>query len=132
MRKLLSNQLFTWLLCITLLFKVIVPVGFMPDFDNLQRGLVQIKVCTGFGPQNVWVDQKQSNPPSSDSGHKTEKSGGVDCPFAGMHASSLAVAELILALLLVWQQIRYGINYKTYAAIALTAAWPRGPPSHLA
>jgi hypothetical protein len=133
MRKLMSNGLLIWLLCFTLLFKVVVPVGFMPDLRALQHGIYKIKICSSFGSQNIFVDQNQ-NPVDGDhqnTDHKSEKAGPI-CPFAGLQAAGLPLAFLLLTLPLFWRQVRYITRAEAVQSIGLISAWPRGPPLHLA
>ena len=81
------------------------------------------------------VDESQQ--PSGDishgGSHKTEKPSNDYCPFAGMHASALALTSIFLAaLLLVWRRLRFVPTYGAFQSAALAAAWPRGPPLILA
>jgi hypothetical protein len=129
----MSNQLFTWLLCLTLLFKVMVPVGFMPDLGALQHGIYKIKICSSFGTQNIFVDQTQK-PVDGDHQNKDHKAEKADstCPFAGLQTTGLPLAFLLLTLTLFWLQFRYVLRGKDLLAIGITSSWPRGPPLQLA
>lgn len=135
MRRLVSNRLFAAFLCLTLMFKVLVPVGFMPDFEAMRQGIYKVTICSGMAHHAMLDDESQQ--PSGDmshgGGHKTEKPGNDYCPFAGMHASALALTSIFLAvLLLVWRRLRFAPTCGAFQPKTLPAAWPRGPPLILA
>ena len=135
MRRLITNRLFTAFLCLALLFKVLVPVGFMPDFNALRHGVYKITICTGTGHQSILVDQNQKmvDGQTQKNDHRSDKFGNDYCPYAGMHASALPLVAILLAtLLLVWRRLRFVPTYGTIQSMAHGAAWPRGPPLHLA
>jgi hypothetical protein len=133
MRTLATNRYLAFLLCIALLFKVIVPTGFMPDMDALQHGIYKIKICTGYGAKEIFVDQNQKSTDTQQNhpDHKSEKHGSL-CAFAGLHAAGLPVAILTLALLLLWRQSRYSPKTELIRSTFPSAMWARGPPLYLA
>jgi hypothetical protein len=134
MRSLSSNRFIAMLLCIALMFRVIVPAGFMPDMAAMQHGMYKIRICTGYGPQNMNMSvdqgQKQTDSGKTDTDHKSEKHSL--CPFAGMQGSALLVLGIILALILLWRQVRFVPESAFRLSPSLASAWPRGPPLHLA
>ena len=135
MNRLLQNRLITWLLCLVLAFKMLVPAGFMPDLGALQHGVYKITICSGDGTRSILVNQdnkKIDDSQQDNSGHKTEKSGSLFCPFAGMHASGLPILAVLLSLLLLWRQARYVPERKASRSVRLTSAWARAPPAVLA
>ena len=114
---------------------MLVPVGFMPDFNAMRQGVYKVTICTGMGHQSVLVDQNQklADGLAQNNDHKTDKSGHDYCPFAGMHASAIPLVAIFLAaLLLVWCRIRFMPIYGTFQSSILTAAWPRAPPLRFA
>lgn len=79
-RSPISRALWT-LLALAVLLKAAVPFGYMPDTRALADGLMRIRICTGMGAQNIWVDKnlKPATP------HEQPRYGG-DCVFAtGLH-----------------------------------------------
>ncbi len=135
MRNLIKNRAIATLLCLTLLFKVVIPVGFMPDMDALQHGVYKITICSGYHHAEMLVDDHQK--PVNDSGknetsHKTSKTITTLCPFAGINSSALPVAILALALLLFWRELLFRPKTDVIRSVSLASAWPRGPPLRLA
>jgi hypothetical protein len=117
-------------LCLTLIFKVVVPVGYMPDFDAVRQGVYKIKICSGMD-HHAQSDEQHTN--SQNTNHKIDKSGDGYCPFAGMHASALTIAGIFLAaLLFLWQQLRFTDRMGVIQPVSVSSAWPQAPPFYLA
>jgi hypothetical protein len=120
-------------MCFTLLFKVLVPVGFMPDMAALQHGIYKLTICTGSGAKEITVDQNQKpiDAGQKDSGHKTGKSGNTFCPFAGIHGGAIPVLILALALSLLWRQLRFKPQAFVLQSVGRVSMWPRAPPAFI-
>ena len=125
----------TWLtalLCLTLIFRVLVPVGYMPDFEAMRHGIVRITICTGYGTQVLALDKDGGKKPGHHSDGDDGKLSHQLCPFAGANGLALGVAAVFLAaLLIVWQRLRHIPVTAPAPDLLLCAAWPRGPPTIL-
>ena len=133
MRNLASHRLIAGVLCFVLLFKMLVPAGFMPDMNALQHGVYKITICSADGAKNIWVDKdQQSGDGKAAPAHKTGKMGGAFCPFAGVNASIIPVVALILTMLLLWRRSRYAFAADPLSSFSTTSSWPRAPPALLA
>lgn len=107
------------LLAATLLLRLLVPVGFMPDFAG---GRMQVAICTGAGPMKMAMAMPASTSGRSDGDHRSERR--MSCPFAGLSAPTLAggdppsvvlaiarwstvvLGELSCVRVTVWQRLR--------------------------
>ena len=132
MRSLIKNKVIAALLALALLLKVMVPDGFMPDMNALQHGVYKITICSGYAHKEIMVDDNQKQVDGKvqkENGHKTSKTITTLCPFAGLHSSGMLVALMALALVLFWRELLLRPQGNLLRSVALSSAWPRGPPA---
>ena len=133
MRLLNPNSFIAYLLCLTLMFRVIVPVGYMPDLNALQHGFFKITICSAHGAKDIWIDQNQNQVDPQHQHQSNHQTGKHDvCSFAGLHASVIPILSFALALLLLLRKVRYKLIDADIRSTVLVSAYPRGPPFHLA
>jgi hypothetical protein len=65
------------LLLFAILFRTIIPPGYMPDLEALKQGLFQISICTAQGAANLLVGAKDL-PQGEPSGEKQQAEA---CPY---------------------------------------------------
>jgi len=131
MRRIISNKLFTIFLCLALVFKVLVPVGYMPDFNALQHGTLRITMCTGHGPVDLadWKSEHGSTNDSHNNG-KHESHNDTLCSF-GANANLLAnviPAPQLVALLTGFVFLSFMRAYRQRYSRIYANASPRSPP----
>jgi hypothetical protein len=44
--------------------RALIPVGFMPDFAGASKGVYQVVICTGYGPQSIDLDANGQKVPT--------------------------------------------------------------------
>ena len=68
-------------------------VGFMPDFEALRDGRVEIVVCTPEGLKTIAVDRESGRP--AQDGDRADHSTLNDCPFQTVIAKAFAIPAVI-------------------------------------
>ncbi len=122
------KQLVAILLCVTMMFKVMVPLGYMPDFEAMRHGVYRIALCKGTSHESVLMT-KQGTPLQDH--HQQPDAPGDDgiCPFAGVNGLLLLAVAIVLAL----QKLRWRYRFhplprwEQFPTYGL--AWPRAPPA---
>jgi hypothetical protein len=52
-----ARLLFASLLLLAFAFRALIPVGYMPDMNALQKGVFTLTICTSQGAQNIIADE---------------------------------------------------------------------------
>jgi len=71
--------------------RALLPVGYMPDVRALERGQVQIVICTGYGAKSLLVDEA-GQPVEGQGAGKAQHDGAADCPFGMASAKAFLAA----------------------------------------
>jgi len=128
MRSAILYRLIASLLCLTLLFKVVIPVGFMPDMEALGRGVLTITICSSVGAKEILVDQNLKEVDKSGPHNNQGKNHQDVCPFGAAPQTALTAAIFIFGLLSLFI-FRYFLFAQHLPLRRCNyAAWPRGPP----
>ena len=56
-RTLSSRSCFAWLVILALLFRGLVPLGYMPDFSKQAHGFFPITICSGYDRTTIFLDK---------------------------------------------------------------------------
>jgi hypothetical protein len=128
MRAVFHQRLGLGVVTLALLLRMLVPAGFMPDLDQLARGIVQLKLCNNHGGTTIWVDKNlhKVNYHHLPQEHKEN----TLCPFSSvLPAFTPAAPPLILiAVLLFFTSIWLSLRENTITQILNRAAQSRAPP----
>lgn len=119
----LPQRFFLLLITLAIVLKAAVPFGYMPDARALADGVMRIRICTGMGAQNIWVDKNMKEVDPSDHHDKPRYDG--DCVFAvGLHFSpgyqQIKLADVLFAPALI-----------SFRAIAQTISYYQNPAAPL-
>lgn len=85
-----SRSLFSALVLLVLLFRSLIPMGFMPGKATGDR-LVPLVICTGTGMATVYVSPDQVPP-----AHPQDKEDRAPCVFAPVFAQGLLSSSPVL------------------------------------
>ena len=100
------SRLATIMLCLALLFKAAVPLGFMPDMEALARGSIRIMICSAYGTMPMVMDagdhqamQMHHGMKHSDKSHHTMPQQHDDhfCAFSSIAPLIFALVFFLLA-----------------------------------
>lgn len=125
----LSGRALRLLLCFILLFRILVPFGYMPDLDGLRHGVIKLVICSSSGKHTLILpadyNPKKDHPASDGKApqHVTA------CPFAGLqhHADLPAISAFTVALFWFVTHAPRPQDHVRQSSVLLTA-WPRAPP----
>lgn len=79
------------LLVIAFAFRALVPLGYMPDFSALSKGVLKVVICTGSGSKVVNLDADgKPHPQPQKAPH-----GDQPCSFGGLVALDLPAFDFV-------------------------------------
>lgn len=81
------------LLVVTFALRAIIPVGYMPDFGALSKGVLSVTICTTQGLKTISVDADGKTLPG-----KKHQDQNHPCAFAGIAQVAISVGEIALSL----------------------------------
>ncbi|MEZ5898648.1 MAG: hypothetical protein R3D51_04055 [Hyphomicrobiaceae bacterium] len=86
------------ILIIAFACRALIPVGYMPDFDALSKGVVKVVICTSSGDQVIALDANGKPHPAQNGAHVHHPcafSGlaSVDLPDLGLNSPKPAFVE---------------------------------------
>ena len=76
------------LLVAAFLLRALIPIGYMPDFSALSKGVLKVVVCSAYGTKTVMLDA--DGKPLHDSGSQKHE---APCAFSGIASIALPVVE---------------------------------------
>lgn len=122
-------RLFTWLLVGAVLFRGLIPAGYMPQAGG-EKHLFNIVICTAAGSQTITVDNHGQPAKNDSNGNQKHAGHNAPCLFA-VHASVLLSAHVTAPLM-----VLKGYAAPVFAAPASHPAMavlrktapPRAPP----
>jgi hypothetical protein len=122
-------RLFTWLLVGAVLFRGLIPAGYMPQAGG-EKHLFNIVICTAAGSQTITVDNHGQPVKNDNKGNQNHTGHKAPCLFA-VHASALLSAHVTAPLM-----VLKGYAVPVFAAPASHPAMavlrktapPRAPP----
>jgi hypothetical protein len=113
------------LLC-AYLFKALIPTGYMPDMQALQKGLFQITICTAYGAQHITVDE--TGQPASPVPHENAKSDFCPYGWAPQAALFTFIPQIFSSVLFAAIE-RFVFEQRFIAAHRYSSSQPRAPPA---
>ena len=132
-RRLLAQRYFAVLVCAaTLLFKLLVPAGYMIGSEH---GRITIELCSGVAPRAVTMAMPRMHGDMPDHG-KSQDHGKAEmpCAFAGLSAPSLGAIDLIQLVTFIAFVMAVGLSPTVLPAIIRRSHLRpplRGPPAVL-
>lgn len=112
------------LLVLLVVLRALIPAGYMPDMQALEKGKLAITICTGDGMKDVLVDGPSGPPPAH------EKGKNFFCPF--MILSALLYVAALLQLFLYGLRPPQRFHTQRLCPVPVLpvfpAARPRAPP----
>jgi hypothetical protein len=122
-------RLFTWLLVGAVLFRGLIPAGYMPQAGG-EKHLFNIVICTAAGSQTITVDDHGQPAKNHNNGNQNHTGHKAPCLFA-VHASAL-LSDHVTAPLMVLQGYAAPVfsapaSHPAMAVLRKTAP-PRAPP----
>ncbi len=122
-------RLFTWLLVGAVVFRGLIPAGYMPQAGG-EKHLFNIVICTAAGSQTITVDDHGQPAKNNNNGNQKHTGHKAPCLFA-VHASAL-LSDHVTAPLMVLQGYAAPVfsapaSHPAMAVLRKTAP-PRAPP----
>lgn len=69
-----------WCALLAYSLQAFIPIGYMPDLGALQKGLIRLTICTGYGRDTIFVDKTNQPGKKSDDARQTRAQDHI-CPF---------------------------------------------------
>ncbi|NIZ14822.1 DUF2946 family protein [Phaeobacter sp. HF9A] len=114
----------TYLGLLAILVAGLIPAGWMPGSGT--EGKMLLVICTGDGPQELWVDPDGDTAPE----HSEDKQGSRSCPFAAQAPVIAHVAaELPLPLMGPTRDLWFHAAFTHHTAGYYWQYDARGPPA---
>ena len=122
-------RLFTWLLVGAVLFRGLIPAGYMPQAGG-EKHLFNIVICTAAGSQTITVDDHGQ--PAKNNNNGNQKHTGLKAPCLFAVITSVIVPVSLSAPLMVLQGYAAPVfsapaSHPAMAVLRKTAP-PRAPP----
>ncbi|MFY9288709.1 MAG: hypothetical protein WAO98_09440 [Alphaproteobacteria bacterium] len=118
MQKASPRHILSWLIVATLIFQVLIPVGFMPRFDDFTIGGIKITICGANQSKDI-----------NNGDLKHQKAGSSFCDFALSHSVGLepVILQLLALIVGVLSAVIMSLSYlRRYEKVS--NLWARGPP----
>ena len=130
------------LLCLALLFKALVPLGYMPDTEALARGSLRIMICSAYGASPMVMETgglhampMHHGMKHNDKTHNTMPQQNDDgfCAFGSIAPLLLSLVVLLLAGSILYRPVTaiFRPLYQSNKIIVNRAARSRAPPALL-
>lgn len=84
MRTATARMWIAKILIIAFACRTLIPVGYMPDFDALSKGVIKVVICTSSGDKTVAFDANGKPHPAKDGAHAHHP-----CAFSGLASVDL-------------------------------------------
>ena len=120
-----------WLVLLAILVKAFIPMGYMPDMKALEKGVLQIIICTANGFEAINVTSPQTNPDKSNPSNAPHKSKADVCPYGAAPLQALIAPPVQLLQNIFLPVLIFQIFQERLISHAFfSPAQPRAPPSH--
>ncbi|MDX1922453.1 MAG: DUF2946 family protein [Alphaproteobacteria bacterium] len=120
------NEGIAMLVMLMVLLKGFIPVGYMPDMEALQKGVVKITICTASGFEEKLVDSVDKTAPAK-SHHATSDF----CPFGwAPHAVTAPISVFLIPEIFLVPERLIAFQKLFLSKPHHTVASPRAPPAY--